>query len=215
MTSVCPIRVLLVDDHRLVRAGVRGLLLDAGDFAVVGEAASCEEACRVAGGLEPDVIVLDISLPGVSGIEGIARLRRIVPGAAILMLSMHESDPLLKLALGQGASGYLSKRSAPQELATAVRAVAAGGTYLEGAMAHAIATHAEDDTAPGIASLGPREFEVFVMLARGHSVKEIGLALHLSPKTIHTHRARVLEKLGVHCAAELVQLAVEAGVVEP
>ena len=207
--------MFLVDDHRLVRAGVRGLLAGAGALAVVGEAASCEEACRIVGTLEPDVIVLDISLPGVTGIEAITRLHRIAPDARILVLTMHEMDPVLKLALGQGASGYLSKRSAPQDLVTAVREVAAGRIYLEAGLAQAIVDQPKDEQTQGIGSLAPREFEVFVLLARGRSVKEVADALPLSPKTIHSHRASVLLKLGVHSSAELVQVAVQAGIVEP
>jgi two-component system, NarL family, invasion response regulator UvrY len=211
-----PIRVFLVDDHRLVRAGVRGLLQDVPDIEVVGEAASGEEACRVAADLHPQVIVMDISLPGVTGIETIGRLLRILPEANILVLTMHESEPYTRMALDRGARGYLSKRSAPQELVTAIRVVAAGRPYIEPALVESIMASkgAEADLAE-LGLLGPRDFEIFTLLARGRSVKEIAEILHLSPKTVHSHRASLLHKLHVQSTAELTQLAARLGVIDP
>jgi two-component system, NarL family, invasion response regulator UvrY len=209
-----PIRVLLVDDHTLVRAGLRGLLQTEGDIEVVGEAASSEEACRITSVLEPDVIVLDISLPGVSGIEAIGRLLRIVPAAKILILSMHENEPFPTMALERGALGYLSKRGAPEELASAVRKVAGGQRYLGNSVAqHLALAHLRRDRDP-LSLLTAREVEIFVLLARGRSVNEIAQAMNLSPKTVHAHRASVMRKLEVRGIAELVQLAVRSGAID-
>ena len=210
------IRVLLVDDHRLVRAGVRGLLQVVGDIEVVGEAASGEEACRIAPDLNPTVMVIDVSLPGISGLETITRLRRILPEARILVLTMHEAAPFPRLALEGGASGYLSKRSAPEELVTAVREIAAGRTYLGRTVAEtAITGGADPDPATALHGLGARELEILTLLARGRTVNEIAAALHLSPKTVHSHRARLLRRLKVHSTAELAQIAARAGVFNP
>jgi two-component system invasion response regulator UvrY len=209
-----PIRVLLVDDHAIVRAGLCGLLQAAGQIEVVGQAASSEEAFRLVAALTPDVIVLDISLPGVSGIEAIARLLRILPTAGILVLSMHESEPFPTMALERGALGYLSKRGAPEELVTAVRKVAGGQRYLGNSVAQSMAlSHLRKDRDP-LNLLSSREVEIFVLLARGRSVNEIATALNLSPKTVHAHRANVMRKLEVRGIAELVQLAVRSGAID-
>ena len=209
-----PIRVLLVDDHAIVRAGLCGLLQAAGQIEVVGQAESSEEACRIVAALKPDVIVLDISLPGVSGIEAIARLLRVLPTAGILILSMHESEPFPAMALERGALGYLSKRGAPEELVTAVRKVAAGQRYLGNSVAQSMAlSQLRKDRNP-LSLLTTREVEIFVLLARGRSVSEIATAINLSPKTVHAHRANVMRKLEVRGIAELVQLAVRSGAID-
>ena len=216
MTRTRPIRVLLVDDHRLVRAGVRGLLQDIPDMEVVGEAASGEEACRIAADLDPQVVVMDISLPGVSGIETIGRLLRILPKTNVLVLTMHEVEPYARMAVERGARGYLSKRSAPQELVAAIRTVAASGRYIESALVETMVAPGSVD--PGddeLAQLAPRDFEIFTLLARGRTVKEIAEILHLSPKTVHSHRAGLLHKLDVKSTAELAQLAARLGVIDP
>nr|WP_296749405.1 response regulator transcription factor [Thioalkalivibrio sp.] len=209
-----PIRVLLVDDHTIVRAGLCGLLQATGQIEVVGQAASSEEACRLVAALTPDVVVLDISLPGISGLEAIARLLRILPTVGILVLSMHESEPFPTMALERGALGYLSKRGAPEELVPAVRKVAGGQRYLGNAVAQRMAlSHLGKDLNP-LSLLSAREVEVFVCLARGHTVNEIATAINLSPKTVHAHRANVMRKLEVRGIAELVQLAVRSGAID-
>ncbi len=216
MTRTHPIRVLLVDDHRLVRAGVRGLLHDVPDIEVVGEAASGEEACRIALDLDPQVIVTDISLPGVTGIETIGRLLRILPETNILVLTMHELEPYTRMALERGARGYLSKRSAPQELVTAIRVVAAGVPYIEHALAESMmASGVGEADLDELGRLDPRDFEIFSLLARGRTVKEIAEILHLSPKTVHSQRASLLHKLDVQSTAALAQLAARLGVIDP
>ena len=208
------IRVFLVEDHGLVRAGFRQLLEGAPGITVVGEAASAEEACAVLADRAPQVLILDVSLPGISGVEAIGRLLRLVPGLHILMLSMHESDPFPQLALERGASGYLSKRSAPEELVAAVRQVAQGRRYLSGDIAQRVALERVTGDRAGLQALSPREFEIFILLARGFSVRQAADAVHLSPKTIHVHRANLLRKLGVRTTAELVQIALRSGLLE-
>jgi len=208
------IRVMLVDDHAVVRAGFHHLIETFADMQVVGEAASGEEACRQAQTLQPDVIVLDISMPGIGGLETIGRLARVAPQARVLVLSVHENEPFPSLALERGASGYLTKRCAPEELVQAVREVAHGRRYLASDVARRIALGRTDGEAKRLASLSPREFEVFSCLARGRSVNEIAASLNLSPKTVHVHRANLLAKLGVKTTTDLVHIAVRMGVVD-
>lgn len=216
MTAADRVRVLLVDDHRLVRAGLRGLLRGVPDIEVAGEAASGEEACRIAADLAPQVIVLDISLPGVTGIETIGRLLRILPETHILVLTMHESGPYTRMAIERGASGYLSKRSAPQELVKAIRAVAQGQRYIQGSLAESMVAGDGPDAEPNeLVRLGARDFEIFTLLARGRTVREIAEMLNLSAKTVHANRNALLKKLGVQNTAELAQLAARLGVTDP
>lgn len=209
-----PIRVFLVDDHGLVRAGFHQLLEGAPDIQVVGEAASAEEAFGLVKESRPQVLVLDISLPGVSGLESLGRFLRLQPGIQVLMLSMHESDPFPELALQRGACGYLSKRCAPEELVTAVRQVAAGRRYLCAVIAQRIALESATGDRTGLKALSPREFEIFSLLAHGRSVKEIAELVHLSPKTVHAHRANLLRKLGVRTPTELIQIAIRSGTLD-
>ncbi len=209
-----PIRVFLVEDHGLVRAGFRQLLASTAEIEVVGEAASAEEAFGLIRGSKPQVLVLDVSLPGITGIDALGRFLRILPDLAILMLSMHESDPFPQLAFEHGARGYLSKRSAPEELVTAVRQVASGRHYLSNSIAQRVALERVSGDRFGLRALSPRELEVFTLLARGRSVREIAELVHLSPKTVHVHRANLLRKLGVRSSAELVQIAVRSGTLD-
>jgi len=169
---------------------------------------------RQAATLRPDVVVLDISMPGIGGLETIGRLARVVPEARVMVLSVHENEPFPSLALERGASGYLTKRCAPEELITAVRELAQGRKYLASDVARRIALGRSDGEPKRLASLSPRELEVFACLARGRSVNEIAANLNLSPKTVHVHRANLLAKLGVKTTAELVALAVRHGVLD-
>jgi len=209
------IRVFLIDDHAVVRAGFRQLLATAQDVEVVGEAESTEAAARQLREVNPQVLLLDISLPGgISGIEAIARFRRLVPEMHIVMLSMHEAAPFPEMALEQGASGYLSKHCAAEELLTAVREVTAGRKYLSSAIAQRIALSRMEGDRSGLRALSQREFEVFEHLATGLSVKEIAELLHLSPKTVHVHRSNLMHKLDAHNATELVAIAIREGVLD-
>jgi two-component system, NarL family, invasion response regulator UvrY len=209
-----PTRAFLVEDHCLVRAGFRQLLDSNADIQVVGEAASAEEAFGLLKDARPQVLVLDVSLPGISGIDALGRFLRLVPGLQVLMLSMHESDPFPELALARGARGYLSKRCAPEELVLAVRQIAEGRRYLSSNIAQRVALERVTSDRLGLKALSPWELEIFSLLVRGRSVREIAELVHLSPKTVHVHRANLLRKLGVRNPAELVRIAVRSGALD-
>lgn len=206
------IDVLLVDDHAVVRAGYRRLLESLGGIRVTaeadsGEAAYCsflEQGC--------DVVVLDVSLPGMSGIETLSRMVRRDPGAQVLVFSMYEELIFARQALEAGALGYVTKRSAAEVLVAAVKAVAAGQRYLSDDVAGAATL--QDQSVP-LSDLAPREFEIFRLLAEGREAREIASLLSISYKTVANYATAIREKLGVSNAAGLARLAVREGVVAP
>ncbi|OGK81367.1 MAG: DNA-binding response regulator [Candidatus Rokubacteria bacterium GWA2_70_23] len=209
------IRVLLADDHTLFREGVRMLLEAQGDFDVVGEAATAEEAIEQAVRASPDVVALDISMPG-DGLEATRRLRRELPALKVLILTMHGSDDYFFQALEAGASGYLVKDSAPADLVAALKEVAAGRVFLHASMAARLVraflqVTGRGEEAPRLARLTEREKEVLALIAEGHTSEEIAERLHRSVHTIHSHRAHIVEKLGLHSRAELMRYAVLLG----
>lgn len=214
MSTNTKIRVMLVDDHAVVRVGFRVLLEMSGEVEVVGEAESGEIAYRDFARIQPDVAIMDLSMPGMGGIETVRRLLARDRGARILVLSAHEDSAHPRRVLKAGALGYLSKRGAPEELLDAVRAVAAGRIYLEAEIARKLALH--DLAAPGqsIESLSEREFAVFIKLARGESVQAIAQTLSLSPNTVGTHLYNIKQKLGAGNQAELTLIAVRNGLIE-
>jgi len=202
------IRVLLADDHALVREGLRRLLEASADIVVAGEAASGDEALARVRAEDYDVAVLDMSMPGLAGIELIKRVKAEKPALRVLVLSMHDERQFAARALKAGASGYLTKDSAAAQLVAAIRKIAAGGVHIsENAAASLVAGVAGDG--PPHTRLSDREFQVFRLLATGKSPTEIANELHLSVKTVSTHKARVLEKLGVSGTAQLVRYALE------
>ncbi len=208
------IRVLLADDHQLVREGLKQLLAAAPDVQVAGEAASGDEALALARGGDYDLALLDMSMPGLSGIDLIKRIKLEKPKLRILVLSMHGEQQYAARALKAGASGYLTKDSAPAQLLGALRKVAAGGVHIsETAAAQLVSASAGAETAPH-ARLSDREFEVFRMLVAGRGLTEIGDQLNLSVKTVSTHKTRILQKMGLDNTAELVRYAVEHGLIE-
>ena len=210
------IRVLVVDDHALVRSGLR-LLLDAeADITVENEAGSAEQAVRIARLDKPDLILLDITMPGRSGLEVAAEIKRAAPQAAILILSMHDDSAYVREAFEQGASGYLLKEAADQELLTAVREVAAGHQYLHPMLGARLAsgeTHTDLQAAKhdGANPLSERETEVLRLLAAGHTNQEIAKSLFISVRTAETHRAHIMQKLRLTSRAELVHYALRHG----
>jgi two-component system invasion response regulator UvrY len=213
------IRVVLVDDHAVVRMGFRMLLQSEGsDIQVVGEAADGEALLKgladPAKAWQADVIVMDLSMPGLGGLETLRRLRAKDPTPPVLVLSAHEDTAHPRRALNAGALGYLSKRSAPETLPEAVRAVAAGKRYLDAQTAQNLALSQLDGAASPFDALSEREFEVFVRLARGRSVAEIAEALSLSPSTVGTHLYNIKQKLAAGNQAELTLLALRWGVIE-
>lgn len=207
------IRVMLVDDHVLVRMGFRMLLANEG-IEVAAEADSGEQACQAYAGATPDVVVLDLSMPGMGGLETLRRLLAQDPKARVLVLSAHEDTAHPRRALRAGALGYLAKRSAPDELITAVRAVAQGQRYLDARTAQALATAQLDGEASPADTLSEREFAVFLQLARGKSVAQIAEDLKLSPSTVGTHLYHVKQKLQAGNQSELTLIALRWGFID-
>jgi DNA-binding NarL/FixJ family response regulator len=206
------IAVLLVDDHAVVREGYRRLLERDGSLVVVGEAASSAEAIRCDGELEPDVVVLDIALPGVSGIETLRRIIARRPDARVLMFSMFQEGIYASRAMSAGARGYLSKASAPDLLVAAVRCVAAGGRYLSPDVEQAMAQQSSG-TQQLAAALSTRELEVLRLLSQGYGVEEIGERLGVSPKTAANHQSSIKQKLGANSALQLILIAQQSGLI--
>lgn len=204
------IRVLLADDHAIVRAGLKEILAETGDIVVAGEAANGQEVIAQVRTREFDVAVLDLSMPGRSGIELIRQVKSERPRLRVLVLTMHAEDQYAVRALKAGASGYLTKESAADQLVAAIRRIAAGGAYVTPETAERLALEASTPsaTAPH-ARLSDREFQVLLMIARGASVTEIARALSLSVKTVSTHKSRILEKMGLANQAELIRYALE------
>jgi DNA-binding NarL/FixJ family response regulator len=200
-------KILLVDDHAIVREGYRRLLEDEASIRVVGEASDAAQACEQARSLVPDVVVMDIALPGVSGIEATRRMLKDQPQLRILMFSMYDDAIYARRALEAGALGYLSKASAPEVLVRAIYAVSRGERYVS----TDVATHITRSGArPGkaeIAALSPREFEVLRLLVQGETVRSISEKLALSEKTIANHQSAIRDKLGARNSAQLARLA--------
>jgi len=208
------IAVLLVDDHDLVRAGFRRLLEDGDLFTVVAEAGSGEQAVQEYTKVHPDVVVMDISMPGIGGIGAIERIITRDPQAHILVLSVHEDSVFTTRALQAGAKGFIPKRSAPEEMIKAVEQVAKGKMYIDPAIAQQIAMQKLTGSENVIEVLSPREFEVFRLLAEGKTVNEIADILNLSPKTVGTHHTSIKQKLDVSNLAELARLAIRSGLLD-
>lgn len=208
------INVMLVDDHAVVRMGFRLLLDSAPDIKVVAEAASGEEACRVYPEFLPDVVVMDISMPGMGGLRAIERIIGKYPSARILALSAHLDAIHPKRVMSAGAMGYLCKRSAPEELPLAVRQVAQGKKFIDPQIAQELALTQLGGKQDPLSALSTREFEVFIHLANGKSVAEIAEMLSLSTSTIGTHLYNIKQKLGVSNSAEIAMVAVRNGLIE-
>jgi two-component system invasion response regulator UvrY len=208
------IRVMLVDDHAVVRMGFRLLLQGTSDIAVAAEASSGEEAVRTFPEVRPDVLVMDISMPGIGGLEAIGRILAREPAARILVLSAHEDVMHARRVLKAGAAGYLTKRSA-EELIQAIRQVDQGKTFLEPSIAQQIAMQQLSGQKSPVDMLSEKEFKVFLALARGQSVQEIADVMSLSPRTIGTHLYNIKQKLGAANSAELAIIAIRAGLIEP
>lgn len=210
------IRALIVDDHAVVRRGVLQILREELENASLGEASTAEEALRLAHQEHWDVVILDINLPGRSGLEALQDLRRDKPGLPVLILSMHPEDQMATRVLKAGAAGYVMKDSAPTELAAAIRAVMKGGRYVSAALAQRLVMEMQsyEGTRLPHERLSDREFEVFRMIAAGRTVTEIAEILILSVKTVSTYRARILEKMDLSNNAELIHYAAQHGLLE-
>lgn len=207
------ISVLLSDDHPVVRSGYLRLLDQADDIGLVREAGDADAAYAAWVAEPPDVLVTDLSMPGGGGLELIRRVLLREPGARILVFSMHDSPQLVRRAFESGARGYLTKASPPERLMDAVRALHAGRRYLDPDLPAALLQRDPQDEGRRVAELSAREFEIFRLLAQGHSPGECAQALRLSAKTVSNHQTLIKEKLGVTTSAALVHLAIRQGVV--
>jgi two-component system invasion response regulator UvrY len=208
-------KVMLVDDHAVVRMGFRLLLEGSPDIKVVAEADSGEEAVRRFAEIKPDVVVMDISMPGIGGLEAIDRILAKDPGVRILVLSAHEDAMHARRVLKAGAAGYLTKRSAAEALIQAIRQVHQGKTFLEPEIAQQLAMQQLSGQRNPLDTLSEKEFKVFLALAKGQSVQDIAEVMSLSPRTIGTHLYNIKQKLGASNSAELAIIAIRAGLVEP
>lgn len=207
------VRVLLVDDHAVVRAGYRLLLQNAPEIEVVAEADSGELACRLFAELAPDVVVMDLTLPGIGGLEAIRRIVQRDPKAKVLVFSMHEDTLFVEQALAAGARGYVTKSSPPRVLVAAVEQIAAGGQPLAGDIEQRLKfARARGGDSP-LKDLSTREFEIFCLLAEGLGSAEIAKRLSLSHKTVANYGTQLKSKLGVGTVAELTRLAIRHGVI--
>ena len=207
-------RILIVDDHAIVRRGLRELLSDEFHGAAFGEASDAQQALEELRKKEWDVALLDIALPGKSGLDLLKELKTEWPKLPVLILSAHPEDQFAVRALKAGAGGYMTKESAPEELAKAIRKILAGGRYVSPALAEKLALGVTKDlTRTPHETLSDREYEVMSRIASGKTVTEIAEELSLSPKTISTYRARVLEKLGLKNSAAIVQYVIRNGLV--
>lgn len=215
-----PTRLLLVDDHAVVRSGIKMLLSSERDVEIVGEASTAAQAMETAGIVKPDVILMDIGLPDMSGIDATREIKKRYPEISIVALTIHEDEEYFFKMLDAGASGYVPKRAAPEELLVAIRAAAAGEVYLYPSLAKLLVKdylsqeHPEEEKA-NLDGLTEREHEVLTYLAEGASNDKIAEALVISPKTVERHRENIMRKLNMHSRAELVRYAIRRGIIKP
>jgi two-component system response regulator NreC len=213
------IRLLLVDDHAVVRSGLKMLLASESDVEIVGEAGSGSEAVAVTGSARPDVILMDIGLPDMTGIEAARVIKSQFPKIAIVALTIHEDEEYFFKMLEAGASGYVPKRAAPEELLTAIRAAASGEVYLYPSLAKLLvkdylSTEHAAENKPMLDGLTEREQEVLSLLAEGAANDRIAEALVISPKTVERHRENIMHKLNLHSRSELVRYAIRKGIIK-
>jgi len=214
------IKILLVDDHAVVRLGLRMLLENEHDIEIVGEADSASEGLNQVARLKPDVVLMDIGLPDISGIDATSNVKRVSPETAVVALTIHEDEEYFFKMLEAGASGYVPKRAAPDELLNAIRSAARGEVYLYPSMAKLLVKdflgqQENRDSQSSVDGLTPRESEVLVLLAEGLTNSEIGTMLNISPKTVARHRENIMAKLNLHSRSELVKYAIRKGIIEP
>jgi two-component system, NarL family, invasion response regulator UvrY len=215
MIEKANIKVFIADDHAIVREGLKQILAETGDIVVSGEAANGLDAIRLFPKSDCRVMLLDISMPDRSGIEVLKQVKKERPELAVLMLSMHREDEYAIRSLRAGAAGYLTKQSAPKELVTAIRQVAAGQKYISAALAQELANHVgEDHEAPLHDALSDREYQTMTMIASGKTVGDIAKELSLSVKTISEYRARLLVKMKLKNSAELTHYAIKNQLIE-
>ena len=216
MDKVKLIRALLIDDHALVRAGIRALIGMLAGVEVVGEAADGREALRLIEKLQPDIVLLDIAMPGLSGFEVLAECARRFPNVRVIILTMHEAGEYAMQALRAGAAGYLPKSAASGELQEAIETVARGETYVSGEVARKTmlqqAQGTDDDQL--LKKLTPRQREILALISEGNTTRDIGRTLNISVKTVESHRVQLMERLNIHEVAGLVRYAIKMGLVK-
>jgi two-component system response regulator NreC len=214
-----PTRLLLVDDHAVVRSGLRMLLSSENDVEIVGEASTARQALDAAATVKPDVILMDIGLPDMSGIDATREIKKRFPAISVVALTIHEDEEYFFKMLDAGASGYVPKRAAPEELLTAIRAAAVGEVYLYPSLAKLLVNdylsqdHPAEEKA-NLDGLTDREHEVLTYLAEGANNEKIAAALVISPKTVERHRENIMRKLNMHSRAELVRYAIRKGIIK-
>jgi two-component system response regulator NreC len=212
------IRLLLVDDHVVVRMGLRMLFEGEPDIEIVGESDTAREAIAAVSELKPDVVLMDIGLPDLSGIEATREIKKAYDDTAVVALTIHEDDEYFFQMLDAGATGYVPKRAAPEELLTAIRAAASGDVYLYPSLAKLLVrdylSQDQDSKAEIPGGLTPREEEVLALLADGDSNAEIASKLSISPKTVARHRENIMAKLNMHSRTELVKYAIRKGIIQ-
>jgi DNA-binding NarL/FixJ family response regulator len=211
-----PIRVLLAEDHGLVRAGIRSLLASVPDIEVVGEAGDGREALAILEQTPADVAILDITMPGMNGLEAAARVVERWPATRVIILSMHSNEEYVARALRAGAAGYLLKDAGTSELEAAIRAVVRGESFLSPAVSKRVVAGGSGGGGEGstaLEALTPRQREVLQMIAEGHSTKGVAAVLGLSVKTVETHRTLLMQRLGIHDVAGLVRYAMRMGLI--
>lgn len=206
-------RILIADDHGVVRAGLRALLHGTSDMEVIAEASSGNEALHIAGQERPDVVLLDISMPDLDGVEVTRRLKRALPETQVLIMTMHEDSGLVREALRAGAAGYIIKRAVENELISAIQAVRRGELYVHPALTRGLFQDAAPPSVvvPQAEALSPREIDVLRLIAEGYTNRQIADTLSLSVRTVESHRASIMDKLGLHGRAELARYAAEHG----
>jgi DNA-binding NarL/FixJ family response regulator len=215
-------KILLVDDHPLFRAGLKSLLVDNPSFQIIGEAGDGEEAIRLTKTLKPDLLLLDITLPDKSGIEITRELKDRFPEILIMIVSMHSRIDYITESFRAGALGYVIKESAAERLVQGLETVARGEYFLDSSLSHKVVekilgfpTKEAIITDEKYASLTPREEQVLRLLAEGHSAREVGEKLFISPKTVENHRANIMDKLDLHSTLDLIRYAVRLGLIDP
>ncbi|HKW02880.1 MAG TPA: response regulator transcription factor [Vicinamibacterales bacterium] len=213
-----PLRILIADDHTLVRQGLRKILESQTGWVVVGEAGDGRDAVQQTMDLQPDVVVMDIAMPRLNGVEALQQIERRNPATRVLVLSMYSDEAYVTRAVRAGAAGYLLKDSADLDLIQAVGALSEGKSFFSPAVARVLLDEyvrqlAERGIADRFDTLSEREREVFQLIAEGHSNKEVATMLHISPTTVETHRAHIMEKLDLHSTADIVLCAVRKGIV--
>lgn len=221
---MAPIRLMLVDDHEVVRVGLRSFLETREGLEVVGEASNGEQALALIPQLQPDIVLMDITMPGMDGMETTRQIRTLYPQCQVLALTVHNDKQYCMQMLTAGALGYLTKQAAAEELVAAIQAVAAGNVFLQPALARwlledyqrlAGSSPVEEKPPVGLDILSARERQVLELVGEGLNNQEIGARLNLSPKTIARHRERIMNKLNLHSRTELVKFAIRTGLIQP